>query len=239
MYFKRRTLKEHTNANISFLIRSNLASYFKAISIIVPGCLLNSSTIIKNRNTNSLIFIARYLMNAGLLSKTLKYLNFSLLALLSETSLISFSKSRLAHLRFASTENLKKIRIIKKYVSKTDVFSNLNSKLLSLKPIFHYYIYKVDKQIYKNSRGKSGKYTFIWKYVAPFKRVNFITFNLSKEVKSDYSKNIVSRIVNCLTKYLKNPRSSMISRSIRFSNNYVFIGGKSILLQKYRTIKSS
>ena len=27
--------------------------------------------------------------------------------------------------------------------------------------IFSFYIYKVDKQIYKNSRGKSGKYTFV------------------------------------------------------------------------------
>jgi hypothetical protein len=27
--------------------------------------------------------------------------------------------------------------------------------------LFSFYIYKVDKQIYKNSRGKSGKYTFV------------------------------------------------------------------------------
>ena len=36
--------------------------------------------------------------------------------------------------------------------------------------LFSFYIYKVDKQIYKNSRGKSGKYTFVWKYLAPYKR---------------------------------------------------------------------
>jgi len=36
-------------------------------------------------------------------------------------------------------------------------FKNVNS----LKPLFHFYVYKVDKQIYKNSRGKSGKYTFL------------------------------------------------------------------------------
>ena len=27
--------------------------------------------------------------------------------------------------------------------------------------LFSFYIYKVDKQIYKNSRGRSGKYTFV------------------------------------------------------------------------------
>lgn len=30
-----------------------------------------------------------------------------------------------------------------------------------INPIFSFYVYKVDKAIYKNSRGKSGKYTFI------------------------------------------------------------------------------
>ena len=33
--------------------------------------------------------------------------------------------------------------------------------LQKLTPIFVFYIYKVDKKIFKNTRGKSGKYTFI------------------------------------------------------------------------------
>ena len=28
-------------------------------------------------------------------------------------------------------------------------------------PMFSFYIYKVDKKIFKNTRGKSGKFTFI------------------------------------------------------------------------------
>jgi hypothetical protein len=43
-------------------------------------------------------------------------------------------------------------------------------------PMFSFYIYKVDKKIFKNTRGKSGKYTFIWKYVAPYKR-NFLVMH--------------------------------------------------------------
>jgi hypothetical protein len=34
-------------------------------------------------------------------------------------------------------------------------------KISNLKPIFGYFIYNVDKNIRKYSRGKSGKYTFI------------------------------------------------------------------------------
>jgi hypothetical protein len=34
-------------------------------------------------------------------------------------------------------------------------------KISNLKPVFGYFIYNVDKNIRKYSRGKSGKYTFI------------------------------------------------------------------------------
>ena len=37
------------------------------------------------------------------------------------------------------------------------VLTNINS----FNPMFSFYVYKVDKAIYKNSRGRSGKYTFI------------------------------------------------------------------------------
>ena len=33
--------------------------------------------------------------------------------------------------------------------------------VLKLEPLFSFYIYKVDKKIFKNTRGKSGKYTFL------------------------------------------------------------------------------
>lgn len=156
-----------------------------------------------------------------------------------QNSLIFINKIRDTNLTLLSRENTQGLLISEKYKNRTDTFSNLNSKLLTLKPIFHYYIYKVDKQIYKNSRGRSGRYTFIWKYLTPFKRINFIAFNLAKEIKLDYSKDLNNRIINCLAKYLGNPKTTLISRSIRFSNNYVFLGGKNNLLQNYRTIKSS
>jgi hypothetical protein len=49
-------------------------------------------------------------------------------------------------------------------LSKTDeltVSSILTENFKKFNYVFSFYIYKVDKQIYKNSRGKSGKYTFV------------------------------------------------------------------------------
>lgn len=39
----------------------------------------------------------------------------------------------------------------------TLIFKNIYQML----PMFSFYIYKVDKKIFKNTRGKSGKFTFI------------------------------------------------------------------------------
>ena len=38
---------------------------------------------------------------------------------------------------------------------------NILLNVKKLEPLFLFYVYKVDKNIYKNTRGKSGKYTFI------------------------------------------------------------------------------
>jgi len=37
----------------------------------------------------------------------------------------------------------------------------LFKNLLRLDLLFSFYVYKVDKHLYKNSRGKSGKFTFV------------------------------------------------------------------------------
>lgn len=51
------------------------------------------------------------------------------------------------------------------------VLSSLMENLRKRTPIFSFYIRKVDKKTRKNSRGKSGKYMIIWKYVPIYKRL--------------------------------------------------------------------
>jgi len=108
----------------------------------------------------------------------------------------------------------------------------------SFKPLFHFYVYKVDKQIYKNSRGKSGKYTFLWKYITPYKRFNFVASKLSKEIKFDGSASAQRKVNNIISKYVHSKNLTFTSKSIRFSNNYVFFNSRNTLLQNYRTVKS-
>lgn len=236
---KNHKIKLYNSTNPTFLTLSDLAVYFKTIKLAIPSCLSNSGTVVKNRNTMSLVFIARYLMKSGLLNKTLTCLNSSFTLLSNHENLNLFSRSRILTPKVLHNLRASLLPLPQEYIVQNNTFSSLSNKLTSLKPVFHYYIYKVDKQIYKNSRGRSGKYTFLWKYITPFKRMNFIAFNLAKEIKVDYSKDLLARIINSVLKYINNIRTTKLARSIRFSNNYVFFGGKSNLLQNYRTIKSS
>jgi hypothetical protein len=60
--------------------------------------------------------------------------------------------------------------------------------LSKVSPIFSYFIYSVDKNIRKYSRGKSGKYVFIWKFIAPYKRIHLAIRWLIKDIKFNQSR---------------------------------------------------
>ena len=113
--------------------------------------------------------------------------------------------------------------------------SKLSKSIHSFKPIFMFYIYKVDKAIYKNSRGKSGKFTFLWKYVAPYKRSRLIMYWFNKEVKSCKGINFASRLNSTLLKYTTSPKETFIFKARKFSYNYVYSNHKIGLASTYRT----
>ena len=50
----------------------------------------------------------------------------------------------------------------------------LFDRLHSFAPSFCFYIKSVSKTLRKNSRGKSGKYMLVWKYVPVYKRLFLI-----------------------------------------------------------------
>lgn len=147
--------------NFRFLTLSELAYFFKSTSVIIPTCMLNSGTVTKKRTTKSIVFIARYLMTSGFLSKSIASLN-SALQLVNNQSQ-SFHSKQLTYDEafFVNSASAYSIKLHDQQPASASILESLISKLYSLKPLFHFYIYKVDKQIYKNSRGRSGKYTFL------------------------------------------------------------------------------
>lgn len=101
--------------------------------------------------------------------------------------------------------------------------------------LFSFYIYKVDKNIYKNSRGKSGKFTFVWKYVAPYKRKALISHWLMKEVRISPGKDLQTRTDFVIQKFFSNPQDTLAWRVNRFSINYVYYHLRKSLGETYKT----
>ena len=120
--------------------------------------------------------------------------------------------------------------------SELNIYSLLYKNIIQLFPIFSFYIYKVDKKIFKNTRGKSGKFTFIWKFVAPYKRLSWVMYWLAKEIKLKTGKTIHSRFQNLFYDILFSPQSTWVYKVKRFSYNYVYRNSRSTLAETYRTV---
>lgn len=116
-----------------------------------------------------------------------------------------------------------------------DIFDSFFKKLLNVLPIFSFYVYKVDKLVYKNTRGKSGKYTFIWKYVAPYKRLYLVFFWLVRELKMSPGKSYKDRMYTTLYNFFFNLNKTWIFRIKKFSYNYVYKNCRLTLAENYIT----
>lgn len=116
-----------------------------------------------------------------------------------------------------------------------NMFNLLYKSLLNFLPLFSFYIYKVDKKIFKNTRGKSGKFTFIWKFLTPYKRLNWVMYWLAKEIKLKTGKILSNRFEALFNDILFNPHNTWVFKVKRFSYNYVYRNCRSTLAENYRT----
>lgn len=124
------------------------------------------------------------------------------------------------------------IDIVTKWNDKKILFRNLNDLL----PMFSFYIYKVDKQIFKNTRGKSGKYTFIWKYVSTYKRQFLVMFWLAKELRMTPGRQFHERLLQLLKSFIFTPKKTLIFKVKKFSSNYVYRNCRHTLAEHYITV---
>ena len=121
----------------------------------------------------------------------------------------------------------------------TDFFIKnfLQLKFNKLTPVFLFFIYNVDKSIKKFSRGKSGKYKFVWKYIPIQKRNNVIFQLLVKDIRFASGKKLTNRVQNSFFSTLLTPDKSFLYRSKIFTYNYIFKNYKKTLMSTLKTIK--
>lgn len=152
----------------------------------------------------------------------LKYLN-----LWSEKS--SFN-DELLNFNFTLNENFKEMD------SRVFFKNFFYSKLTQFSPLFSYFVYNVDKNIRKYTRGKSGKYVFVWKYVAPYKR-SYLTYRwFLKELKFDDNRYFHKRLYNLFQTLTYNIKQTFAWKSKNYTYAFIFKNFRKSLMSNLKTI---
>jgi hypothetical protein len=251
--------------SFEYLITSKFYSFFITNNVDVPRFFRGIRSIKRPINEVGYLKLNNYLMRDGKKLKTLQLLNKTLFDLTTEfTSLnelvyktpsnwkdlyITYNfitwtssevgdnynqffldKDEIVDMGNINTKAYK--NIVTAWRLKTILFKNIHNLL----PIFSFYIYKVDKQIFKNTRGKSGKYTFIWKYVTQYKRIFLVMYWLLKELRLMQGRALPDRLAQLLRGFIFNPNNTWIYKIKKFSTNYVYRNCRHTLAEHYRTV---
>lgn len=113
----------------------------------------------------------------------------------------------------------------------------LYSKFSNILPIFNFFIYNVDKNIRKYSRGKSGKYIFIWKYISFYKRKYVAMRLIIKDIKFIKGLKFKNKIWKSLFNLFFRIKKSFLWKSKIFSYNYIFKNYRKTLMKSLKTIR--
>lgn len=249
---------ELNSDTFEYLRYSHFNSFFYASNVDRPRCLLSFWSSRRKINKHLVLKMTNYLMRKGnrqfslnlvLRAISLSYANH--LSTFTTTSdhmrwqaiffLISSSKYTSSYsqfpgnIQFTNKFNFNYNYIGKEHSNFMDMRNVVLTNINNINPIFSFYIYKVDKAIYKNSRGKSGKYTFLWKYLPPYKRRQLVLAWIMKEVKMQSGRTLGERLNGVVNLIYSNPNSLFVNKVQSFSTNYVYWNARKSLCETYRT----
>ena len=251
---------DKVDQHFQYLNYSAFNKFFRDAHVDTPRCLLASGSVRRDINKITLLRLSNYLMRQGKRAFTLN-LFMSKLNLIWSThckSVISeadvwkwtsiylylsqgaFDNNKLAafptNFTLFDIYDNKFTSVGRAYTTELDyrniIFPNINL----YNPLFFPYVYKVDKAIYKNSRGKSGKFTFLWKYIQPYKRRQLAMSWIIKEVRMQPGRTIGDRLETVLNTLYSTPHKIFIYKLRKFSSNYVYYNARKTLGETYRTV---
>ncbi len=244
-----------------YLQEKTFTSFFREHSIDVPRCFTRSLSVKRSVNEINLLKLSNYLMRngnrAGMVKSLLSASNQEFnnpTTLLNRTKQATYSWKTLFMLLHFATKRHSKVHTLP-LVSKENIMYNhmlfpTHKLILPVwdfstwffkymydnLPIFSFYIYKVDKKIFKNTRGKSGKFTFIWKYVTPYKRLFLVMHWLTKELRIRPGRDLNERLVSLIHDITYMPKKTWAHKVKKFSHNYVYRNARYSLAEHYRTV---
>lgn len=111
----------------------------------------------------------------------------------------------------------------------------LFSRLTQISPLFSYFIFNVDKNVRKFTRGKSGKYIFVWKYIAPYKRDYLMYRWFIKELKFDENRNFESRLSNLFNVLTYNIKQTYAWKAKNYTYAFIFKNFRKTFMTNLKT----
>jgi hypothetical protein len=243
----------------NFLRRSTITSFFASNMVDMPVCFKKSKSLYSKTFELPLLKFTNMLMRAGKRGQTVKHVTISFtqcfhqIIRLSNSNAFVLWQSLLSSLKTVGTNNAllseggdvtNESLLQTNYLNHSDeteddtdsyIKTLLFDKLSKYTPLFGFYIRRVDKSIRKNSRGKSGKYTMIWKYVPVYKRLYMTTRWLLKDLRFQKLKTFPERLIKTLETFLLTPHLSFVCKLRKFTHFFVFQNFKNTLLRTLRS----
>jgi hypothetical protein len=244
--------------SFQFLGSPSFIMFFKQNMIDVPQCFQKSTSLLNKQNNLLMLKFVTFIMRHGLKLKVTRHFLRAVSRMLTPSphARMDFPhtnwKSVFLSLSFLTRQGNYRTLVplenevlrftnrltatAKSISTSSNAFSELFKHFAKVEPIFSFYIYKVDKKIFKNTRGKSGKYTFIWKYIPPYKRKFFVFAWLIRELRLKNGNNLSERLQNLFDLFGNQPTKTWAYRVKRFSYNYVYRNCRFTLAETYRTV---
>lgn len=242
-----------------FIRQSTITSFFALNMIDMPLCFKKSKSLYSTTFELPTLKLSNMLMRDGNREKIFKNLTLSLdkcyfnLIKAQHVNYVKWSVlySNVFNLSTAlftqtSTYKLREDVQILRSLTLTDGNLHLQSghnmvdlllaKINEFLPLFSFYIRKVDKSIRKHSRGKSGKYTIIWKYIPTYKRL-FVTMRwFLKDLKFQKARTLDARLYKTIETFFLSPDLSFVAKLRRFSHFFVFQNYKKTLMRSLKSV---
>lgn len=247
--------------DFEYLKERTFTSFFRNNSIDVPRCFQKTRSVRRPINQVDLLKLNNYLMRDGKRMKVFGYFSKSLWSIFStrpdfeeitfktplswQALFISFTYVTRSGDQYVSMPNVSEelttygnlmVPYGKVIEDEWNFTAFLFKNIYQMLPLFSFYIYKVDKKIFKNTRGKSGKFTFIWKYVAPYKRLFLVMHWLLKELRIRPGRSLRDRLDSTFRILLATPEQTWMWRIRKFSHKYVYKNCRRSLAESYRTV---